>query len=515
MVIEEKPKVTLKFHQFRYMSDSRDSGVSAIAKELDLDPQDVHAAMYQMGISDRPPDYEEPKDRPWTNEEQARLQRDYGIVPDYQIARELGRTAKVIQGEAIRLGLNRLSTLEAYSIPQVLEKTGMTYDEVLGAIFSGELRTRIISPEEKKFNQGSVYQGSAYYYVTAIDGASLLDYLERRRTGGVLKSPWTRAERFLFGEGSEERLRTIYGADRGQDDSFYEHLVRTVKAVPTLNEQFRARLNLVPLPDFDEETQLLERIRAGDRLALNDLMEANFRFVMKVASHMLVRAHGKLEFMDLVQEGIIGLHKAAIEYDLDKHKGTGREERYRFLTYAGWWIMQNMGRAIENTADTIRKPVHITGIDSSMHKVTAFYTNNFGREPTLEEISEATGVRVSTIKRIHDVSENALRSLDAEIYGQDGDAAYLSDLVADTGPGPEELILQEIEDQEVNLKLNAVLTVKQKDVVERRLGLNGKRVETLEEIGRSYKNSRESIRQLEATAFKKLRPYFEQPTNPN
>ena len=505
MVIEEKPRIRLGFDQFRYMSDHRDSDVPKIAEELDLDPQDVHAAMYKMGILDRPPDYEEPKDRPWTNGEQARLRLDYGIIPDYQIARELGRTAKAIQGEAIRLGLNRLNTLGAYSIPQVLEQTGMTYDEVLGAIFSGELSTRIVPLEEKTVNQED-------FYVTSIDGASLLDYLERRRIGDVSKSPWTRAEKFLFGEGNEERL-AINGA--GQDDSFYEHLVRTVKAVPTLNEQFRARISSVPLLDFDEETQLLERIQAGDRLALNDLIESSFRYVMKVASRLLVRAHGRLEFMDLVQEGIIGLHKGAVEYDLEKHKEAGREERYRFMTYAGWQIMRTMGRAIDNTADTIRKPVRITGIDSSIRKVTGFYINNFGREPTLEEVSEATGVRVSTIRRINDVRENALRSLDAEIYGEDGDPRYLSDLVADTAPSPEETVLQEIEDEEVNLKLTVALTARERDVVERRLGLNGKKEQTLEEIGRYHGVTREAIRQSEARALKKLRPYFEQPTNPN
>jgi len=508
MVIEEKPTVRLGLDQLRYISYQRDSDISEIAKELDLDPQDVHDVMYRMGILDRPQDYEEPKDRPWTNGEQARLRLDYGIIPDYQIARELGRTAKGIQGEAIRLGLNRLNTLGAYSIPQVIEQTGMAYDEVLGAIFSGELSTRILPLEEKTRNQGSAFYG------TSIDGASLLDYLERRRTGDVSKSPWTRAERFLFGEGNEERVATNKVSEE-QYDSFYEHLVRTVKYVPTLNEQFRARIYSVPLLDFDEETQLLERVQAGDRLALNDLIEGGFRYAMKVASHMLVRAHGKLEFMDLFQEGVIGLHAAAMKIDLEKHKETGREERYRFMTYAGWWIMQAMGRAIANTADTIRKPVYITGVDSSIHRVTEAYIKNFGEEPTLEEVSEATGIRVSTIQRINAVRENALRSLDAEIYGEDGDPRYLSDLVADTVPGPEETVLQEIEDQEVNSKLTAALTDREKDIVEKRLGINGERKHTLEEIGGSYGLTRERIRQIEAEALKKLRPYFEQPTNPD
>jgi RNA polymerase primary sigma factor len=234
----------------------------------------------------------------------------------------------------------------------------------------------------------------------------------------------------------------------------------------------------------------MERIERDLKVIRNRLIKANLRLVISIARKYLNKG---LSFLDLIQEGNMGLMKAAEKYDYQKG--------YKFSTYSTWWIRQGITRAIADYARTIRVPVHVLETMNKITKVTTSLYQELGREPTLEEISHKAGQPLEKVRKIMKVSKEPV-SIETPI-AEDG--SKLGDLIADPeSQSPfEELVGISCKD-EID-KVLSMLTLREEKIIRMRLGIGEKTDYTLEEIGDVFGLTRERIRQIEVKAFRRLR----------
>ena len=247
----------------------------------------------------------------------------------------------------------------------------------------------------------------------------------------------------------------------------------------------------ISLLSLEEEQELSRRVAEGDEQAKNILAESNLRLVVSIAKRYVGRG---LLFLDLIQEGNIGLMKAVEKFDYDKG--------YKFSTYATWWIRQAITRAIADQARTIRVPVHMVETINKMARIERQMTLELNREPTDAELAKKMGLSVDKIVEIRKISQDPV-SLETPI-GEEDDS-HLGDFLADERTmSPEEFATYEILKDELREVLDT-LTVREKEVLELRFGLFDGSSHTLEEVGKQFKVTRERIRQIEAKALRKLR----------
>jgi len=300
----------------------------------------------------------------------------------------------------------------------------------------------------------------------------------------------------LYNAFNENNIAIISESDQGDEDSSSTLLLddNALTKDLTINDPVRMYLKeigQIKLLTLAEESELADRIIAGDEEAKNILAEANLRLVVSIAKRYVGRG---MLFLDLIQEGNIGLMKAVDKFDVSKG--------YKFSTYATWWIRQAITRAIADQARTIRVPVHMVETINKLARVQRQLTLELNREPSEEELAKKMGTTVEKVREIYKISQDPV-SLETPI-GEEDDS-HLGDFIKDErNLSPEEFATNEMLKEEIAQVLET-LTEREEKVIRLRFGLEDGKPRTLEEVGQMFGVTRERIRQIEAKALRKLR----------
>ena len=256
-------------------------------------------------------------------------------------------------------------------------------------------------------------------------------------------------------------------------------------------KMYLKEIGKIPLLSADEERILAENMEAGDIEAKKKLAETNLRRVVSIAKRYVGRG---MQFLDLIQEGNMGLMKAVEKFDFRRG--------FKFSTYATWWIRQAITRSIADQARTIRIPVHMVETINKLVRIERQLVQELGREPTNEEISEHMGIEVDKVNEIRKIAQEPV-SLETPI-GEEDDS-HLGDFIEDeTAIAPDEAANFSMLKEQLNQVLST-LSDREKKVLELRFGLNDGTPRTLEEVGKEFEVTRERIRQIEAKALRKLK----------
>jgi RNA polymerase primary sigma factor len=284
-------------------------------------------------------------------------------------------------------------------------------------------------------------------------------------------------------EEANEEEKAVFS--EGHYDEAIKHYLREIQKTKLLTAE--------------EERELAVRIDLGDKAARNRMIESNLRLVVKIAKRYVNRG---LPFLDLIEEGNIGLIKAVEKFQIAKE--------CRFSTYATWWIRQSIERALINMSRTIRLPVHVSDDLNRMLRVTAGLTRKLNREPTIFEIASEMNIETAYIRRLM-VLRKKTYSIDKPM-GENQDY-FLSDTIEDSSAPPPDMLLEEVNNFEAVSKWLESLTASERKIIRMRFGLEDTDPRTLDSIGNIFGVTRERIRQIEAKALEKLRKILESDTS--
>ena len=282
-----------------------------------------------------------------------------------------------------------------------------------------------------------------------------------------------------------------HGMDEGKAHEGNVPLVGEASTTDDPVKVYLKEIGSVPLLSADEEMELAKRTAEGDERAKKRLSEANLRLVVSIAKRYSGRG---MHFLDLIQEGNLGLIKAVEKFDYTKG--------FKFSTYATWWIRQAITRAIADQARTIRIPVHMVETMNKVKRVSGQLLHNNGQEPTPEEVADELKIPVEKVREIMKASQDPV-SLETPI-GEEDDS-HLGDFIPDSdAPAPVDEASHTLLKEQL-LEVMDTLTPREKKVLQMRFGILNGKPRTLEEVGREFDVTRERIRQIEAKALRKLR----------
>lgn len=337
------------------------------------------------------------------------------------------------------------------------------YDEK----FKSEVdRFMAIAAKKGSINEEEIYLRLIKFEATADDSKQIIDY--------------------LIDQGIK-----VNASNEMPDDEELNKIISQVNVDDPV-KMYLKDIGKVPLLSADEEIELAKRMAEGDEYAKAKLCEANLRLVVSIAKRYVVRT--SMQFLDLIQEGNLGLLKAVEKFDHTKG--------FRFSTYATWWIRQSITRAIADQARTIRIPVHMVETINKLIRVSRQLLQQLGRDPTSAEIAEKMGISEERVCEIQKIAQDPV-SLENPV-GEEEDSK-IADFVEDESiKSPVEAASQLILKEQLLAAIDT-LTPREQKVIRLRYGLDDSHPRTLEEVGKEFNVTRERIRQIEAKALRKLR----------
>ena len=388
------------------------------------------------------------------------------------------QTKKVLKEEAIKEFVN-----------VAVEKKGFTYKEIVD--FMGE---KDLTPEDVD----DLYKKLEQVGVEMLDEKEISTLPEEPEEDDDEKD--SLIEKMVSGDKSislaeldiEPNLEDISEIEKNillediNDFSFIDNI-----SVDDPVRMFLKEIGKIELLSLEEEAELAEKMVQGDKKAKQKLVESNLRLVVSIAKRYIGRG---MHFLDLIQEGNLGLIKA-----VDKFEPT---KGFKFSTYATWWIRQAITRAIADQARTIRIPVHMVETINRLMRVSRHLLQTMGREPTPEEIAEEMEIPVEKVRDILKISQDPI-SLETPV-GEEDDSNVGNFIPDDDAPSPSDQAADVLLKEQIE-EVMETLTPREARVLRLRFGLEDGRTRTLEEVGREFMVTRERIRQIEAKALRKLR----------
>ena len=349
-----------------------------------------------------------------------------------------------------------------------------------------------IAKNGHKISQNDLEKHTKHLQLTDDDFNDLVTFLEEK---GIMEDDnYTDDDDIpLVGEEDGGDEEDVEFSDENTDDLEYASPAVDLKNADPVRQYLHAIGAYQVLKTKEDEVRLAKRVLVGDQEAKDELIQCNLKLVVSIAKHYTGRG---MEFLDLIQEGNMGLIKAVDKFDYTRG--------FKFSTYATWWIRQAITRALADQARTIRIPVHMVETINKITRTQRKLTQQLNREPTAEEISEAMEGAFSA-DRIREIQQIALEPLSLEKPVGEEDDSHIGDFVVDKdNESPYDYANRSMETERINEVLSQ-LTDREARVIRLRYGLEDGRTHTLEEVGKEFSVTRERIRQIEAKALKKLR----------